>query len=51
MSEQQQEQQAEKPPKKGRSILLNIPDKTYMDMLIKIRHENLGFQIKPIWIC
>lgn len=29
---------------KGRQINLVIPDKTYMDLLIKIRHENLNWR-------
>lgn len=32
------------PAKSGRQINLSIPDKTYMDMLIKIRHENLNWK-------
>jgi hypothetical protein len=29
---------------RGRQINLVIPDKTYMDLLIKIRHENLNWR-------
>jgi len=29
---------------KGRSLTFTLPDRTYMDLLIKIRHENLGWK-------
>lgn len=28
----------------GRSLTFTIPDKTYMDLLIKIRHENISWK-------
>ena len=40
----EEEEQKQTAPKKGRQIMLKLPDKTYMDMLIKIRHENLGWR-------
>ncbi len=30
--------------KAGRTVMLSFPDKTYMDLLIKIRHENLNWK-------
>lgn len=30
--------------KAGRTVTLSFPDKTYMDLLIKIRHENLNWK-------
>lgn len=32
------------PERKGRRINLVIPDQTYMELLIKIRHENLNWK-------
>lgn len=29
---------------RGRSLTFTLPDKMYMDLLIKIRHENLGWK-------
>lgn len=34
----------DKPERKGRQVTLTLPDKTYMDLLIKIRHENLNWK-------
>ena len=34
----------DKPERKGRQVILTLPDKTYMDLLIKIRHENLNWK-------
>jgi hypothetical protein len=42
--EQEQEEKNYNTKTKGRRITLSIPDRTYMDMLIKIRHENLTWK-------
>lgn len=41
MSEQDQNAKSDR---KGRQVMLTLPDKTYMDLLIKIRHENLNWK-------
>jgi len=42
MTEQDENQKSQR--KGVRSITLTIPDRTYMELLIKIRHENLGWK-------
>lgn len=47
MSEEQQETEEQRSLTKlgkGRSFTFTLSSKTYMDLLIKIRHENLGWK-------
>lgn len=34
----------EKKVREGRRITITIPDKTYMDLLLKLRHENISWK-------
>ena len=44
MSEEEDKERYLTQKNKGRSLTFTIPDRTYMDLLIKIRHENLGWK-------
>lgn len=38
------EEQKEQKVREGRKITITMPDKTYMDLLIKLRHENITWK-------
>lgn len=44
MSEEQDKERSLTQKSRGRSLTFTLPNKTYMDLLIKIRHENLGWK-------
>jgi len=44
MSEEQDKERSLTTQSKGRSLTFTLPNRTYMDLLIKIRHENIGWK-------